>query len=481
MWERFFSAYAIEDVLEILAKEGSTAKIIAGGTDLMLELRNGLRPKVGTVVDISRIHRLSEIWQDESGMLHVGALASHNDCVASRLVVENAFPLAQACWSIGSPQIRNRGSIGGNLVTASPANDTIPALVALGASVVLRSSRGERIVPLDSFYLGVRKTVMEADELMIEVLIPPRSEQARGVFIKHALRNAQAISLVNTAIALELKDGRVASAAITLGAVAPVIIHASKAETFLVGKPLTAETAAEAAAIAMEEASPISDIRSSASYRKAMVRVIVRRGLEAIRLGEEKQGFPDDPVLLWGDTINPLHREQEDSTSESLMLHTRETPIVTRVNGKEYRSAGGQTGSLLDFIRNQLLLTGSKEGCAEGECGACTVYLDGAAVMSCLVPAPRGHGAEIVTIEGLADEGELNLVQSAFVEEGAVQCGFCTPGFVMSATKLLEEVPNPTKEQIKQSITGNLCRCTGYYKIIRAIEQAAEKKYGISR
>mgnify|MGYP001128905563 CR=1 FL=1 len=149
--------------------------------------------------------------------------------------------------------------------------------------------------------------------------------------------------------------------------------------------------------------------------------------------------------------------------------------IRLKVNGEEYELEVKSNDTLLDIIRDRLSLTGTKRGCDTGDCGACTVLLEGKPVNSCLVLAIEVDGKEVVTIEGLTKEGKLNLIQEAFIEEGAVQCGFCTPGMILSAKALLDENPNPTEGEVKTAIAGNLCRCTGYVKIIKAISSAAEK------
>jgi carbon-monoxide dehydrogenase medium subunit len=285
--------------------------------------------------------------------------------------------------------------------------------------------------------------------------------------MKLALRRAQAISIIDAAIILDLDGNTVKSASITLGAVAPTIIHTGESEKYLAGKRLTEDVIEEAARITMESCRPIDDIRGSAVYRREMVRVCTMRGLRSLRDGQEQNGMPPEPILLWGkDHVNgkvPPSRQFPAS------------PIETTINGKKYTFTSGHDKTLLRLLREEGNLIGTKEGCAEGECGACTVFLDGKAVMACLVPAPRAHGAEITTVEGLASGGDLHPVQEAFIEHGAVQCGYCTPGFLMSSAMLLEEKSNPTRSEIEQAITGNLCRCTGYYKIVQAIEDAGSK------
>ncbi|MBO8158401.1 (2Fe-2S)-binding protein [Thermosyntropha sp.] len=149
--------------------------------------------------------------------------------------------------------------------------------------------------------------------------------------------------------------------------------------------------------------------------------------------------------------------------------------ISLKVNGKPYTVEVEEDMRLLDLLRDKLGFTGVKEGCAEGECGACSVIMDGNLVTSCLVMAFQADGKEIITIEGLqSEDGTLHPIQQAFLDEGAVQCGFCTPAMVLAAKALLDKNPNPTDEQIKEGISGNLCRCTGYAKIVSAVKKAAE-------
>ncbi len=469
MWHIYYTPTTIDETLRLLGQHGSDARVIAGGTDLLIELERKIRtPRV--LIDISHIPDLDQI-RLEQNVVHLGPLVTHNHVVASQVIVEHAYPLARACWEVGAPQIRNRGTIAGNVITASPANDTIAPLWALGASVTLRSIRGERTLPFYEFYKGVRQTALAADEMLTDISFPAMNDEERGTFIKLALRRAQAISVVNCAVILELHRDAIVKAHITYGSVAPTIVRAPDVEKHLIGKSLTDEVIHKAGALAMSAARPIDDVRGSAAYRIEMLHITTLRALRQIRDGRERADYPDQPVMLWGKTNGHFPAWPEPQ----LIAHTENGPeaIQTTINGKRYSIRGANDKTLLRMLRENAGLIGTKEGCAEGECGACTVFLDGIAVMACMVAAPRAHGAHITTIEGLVHDRRLHPVQDAFVKHNAVQCGYCTPGFVMAGASLLDEQPQPTNYQIQQSISGNLCRCTSYYNIVTAIHEAA--------
>ncbi|NDJ61742.1 MAG: 2Fe-2S iron-sulfur cluster binding domain-containing protein [Chloroflexi bacterium] len=472
MWTQYFTVTSVTEALQLLAEHRERARVIAGGTDILIELERGQRPGVEVLIDISRVPGLNTITM-YGDAIRLGPLVTHNQIVASELIITRGLPLAQACWEVGAPQIRNRATIAGNLITASPANDTITPLWALDAHVTLTALEGERTVPIREFYTGLRRTIMRPDELLTAITFPALAANERGVFIKLGLRRAQAISVVNTAVVLALaEDQTVARASIALGSVAPTIIQTPVAEQALIGRALTPGVIDEVARLAAATPTPIDDVRSTAEYRTEMVRVLVARALRTLAADSQAPTWAEAPAMLWGPGQG--HAPADWSGVVAHQAGTAITPIETTINGEPRQITTGHDKTLLRFLREDAGLIGTKEGCAEGECGACTVFLDGAAVMACMVAAPRAHGAVIETVEGLRDGDQLHPIQAAFIDQAAVQCGYCTPGFLMAGAKLLEEHPQPTRAQIEQSISGNLCRCTGYYQIIQAFIEASQ-------
>ena len=467
MWDKYYSVTCVDEALEILHQDKEKAKIIAGGTDLILEIKQGIHGNISSLVDISRIPELTKIFIDQDGFIHIGPGVTHNQCVVSEVIRKYAFPLAQACYGVGTPQIRNVATVAGNLATASPANDTITPLIALDADIVLASKEKTRIVKLVEFYKGVRSTLLQPGEMIVDIKFKKIADNQKGVFKRYILRETHSISVVNTSIIITLQKNIISHASISLGCVAPTVFRARDAEKFLVGKELNKENIIRASEIAQKSAKPINDIRASNKYRSRLVKLLVAESLNEIQHGEEKKSFPDTPVLLWG------KEQYSPKKLEVQRIHTAETQIQTKINNHEFLITNNQKGLLIDVIREGAGLIGTKLGCGEGECGACTVFMDGLSVFSCLIPAPRAQGAEIITIEGVSNSEQLHPVQQSFVDEGAIQCGYCTPGFIMSSIQLLDEIPNPSVQQIKEGLAGNLCRCTGYYRIIAAVEKAA--------
>jgi carbon-monoxide dehydrogenase medium subunit len=274
------------------------------------------------------------------------------------------------------------------------------------------------------------------------------------VFLKFGLRSGRSIAVVSVAVLLTLDSGWIRKARLALGAVSPRIQRSRRAESILLGQSPTDAVFELAAQAAAEDCAPISDLRATADYRRRLVKALTRRALELCR--EDRA-----PQVRLGVGGVPL------------------TEVRCRVNGVEtVWPAAGLT--LLQALRSIGLqhdpLTGTKEGCAEGECGACTVLLDDQAVLACLTPAAAAHGRSVRTVEGLAQGEKLSALQNAFIQAGAVQCGYCTPGLLMSGTALLENYPDPTPEQIREALSGNLCRCTGYTMLVEAVTAAAHSQ-----
>ena len=272
---------SLSEALEILAKEGEKVRVLAGGTDLLVKIQEGVdAPEL--VVDIGELEELKGI-KEESGIIELGPLVTHAGVMASELLKEKAPVLVAACSEVGAPQIRVRGTIGGNLATASPAGDSIPALYVLGAIVVLKSREGEREVPIENFFTGVKQTVIRPDELLTAVRFPAMNEAGRCFFKKLGQRKALAIAKVTVACCLVIREGIIENIRIALGAVAPTVIRSSRAESYLEGQSLTEEVIARAGQMISEESRAISDIRSTEKYRNEMTGLLLMRGLAEAR------------------------------------------------------------------------------------------------------------------------------------------------------------------------------------------------------
>ena len=280
---------------EILRFLGEGTRLIAGGTDLIPFMRAGrLAPQV--LVDIGRIPSLRGIWR-EDGWLRVGAATTHAELVRSPLVREMVPMLAEAAGHIGSQQVRNRGTIGGNICTASPAADTVPPLLALGAMVRVVSRKGERRLPLEAFLHGPGQTALQPDEYLADVWIPLPSRRPAQAFLKIGQRNAMAISLVNGAVALSLRDGVIDHVALALGAVAPTVVRCRATEAMLCGRQLQPALLSEAAEAVRQSIRPISDVRGSCAYREYLAVVVARRLLEqAVRQASANQALTNQAM-----------------------------------------------------------------------------------------------------------------------------------------------------------------------------------------
>ncbi len=274
----YVEAKDVAHAVALLAEHGGKAKVLAGGTDLLVEIKHAVHnPEL--IVDISQLRELKVIAVADDG-LHIGALATHGEIMSSP-VIQTMFPaLVEAAHSIGAMQTRNLGTLGGNLITCVPSMDSGPALMALEALVTIAGADGERQMPLAELFVGPRRTSLKPGDLLIDIVIPKKNLDKPAAFEKFGLRKGQALALVNVGAAFFVDKGNFREPRIALGAVAPTVMRAPKAEAFLDGRKIGAEAMAEAGRLAATEAKPIDDFRASAGYRRDLIAVLTKRALE---------------------------------------------------------------------------------------------------------------------------------------------------------------------------------------------------------
>ncbi len=269
-----------EDALDLLSQYGERGRVLAGGTDLLVAMKFR-RDTPEHVINLKAIEELKGISVDESHLIRIGGLTTLGDIERSEVIGKELPVLRDAVRVMASVQIRNLGTVGGNLCSAWPSADTAPPLIALGASVKVRGTQGERTVLLEDFFQGPGKIDKKRDEILTEVQIPIPEENSSGAYLKLMRRNAMDLAIVGVAAQIQLDPGREKCniARIALGAVANTPVRATEAEEAVMNKPFDAKTAAEAGQIASENVSPRSSIRASGEYRKEMVAVQVKKAL----------------------------------------------------------------------------------------------------------------------------------------------------------------------------------------------------------
>ncbi len=473
-------AQSVEEAITLLNEPGVTARILCGGTDFTIELRRG-EVTCDRVVDVSRIPELHRLERQNDEVV-IGAAVSFARLLTSDLIRKTAPILAEMAAEAGAVQLRNMGSLGGNVANAALAADSLPVLVALDAEADLAGPESERTLPVVGLVTGPGRTALQPGELITAFRFRP--PEGRSTFIKLGRRNALNIARLSMSAVGRLDAaGRIAEVRLVPGAALRQTRRVTEVEELLVGHPPESELLRAAGERMARVMIDVSGHRWSTPYKQPVIATLTRRALARIFCPAE-----DEERAGTLETMERLHREPDhpvaprapepESHPHPHVVHAGPPrPLTFTLNGEEVTVAVPVGLSLLTVLRDTLGMVGAKEGCYGGECGACTVILDGEAVLSCLLLAHQVAGREVVTIEGLGGPGGgLNDLQEAFIEHGAVQCGICIPGMILSAEALLARTLDPTRAAIRYAIAGNLCRCTGYQQIVDAIAATAEKR-----
>jgi xanthine dehydrogenase iron-sulfur cluster and FAD-binding subunit A len=452
-------------------------RLLAGGQSLMpmLNMRFAFPDHV---IDLNRVAGLSGITL-VGETLRIGAMTRQRDLQDDPVVQRRLPLLAEALTHVGHTQTRNRGTIGGSLCHLDPAAELVAVAVALDAMIEIVGPEGSRTIPAAEFPLGYMTPCLAPDELVAAVHIPLPPEHHGACFTEFSRRHGD-FAIVSAAVLLTLDTaGRIDRASVTLGGVAAAPLRMPAVEAALCGSQPGAALFAKVAVGGDIDA--MSDAQIPAWYRRRLATVLMRRALETAH-ARFVAGPSSSPAMTRPPTP---HRAPDASSAEpyGTAWVAGSSPATTtgagrlvqlRVNGHSHTATVPVRKTLADFLREDLKLTGTHLGCEHGVCGACTVLLDGRAVRSCLMLATQADGHEIRTVEGLAPSPtELHPLQRAFCDHHGLQCGFCTPGLLTTLTAFLQDCPNPTAEEVRIAVSGNICRCTGYQAIVDATLHAA--------
>lgn len=465
---------SLSEATSILKQYGERAGVLAGGTYLLVQMKME-RQAPELILNIKRIHGLAGVSGSDDGV-HIGPCSTMYAIRNLPEIQRDYAALAEACAAFGSTQIQKMGTIGGNLCNGSPASDTVPALMAFDAQLVLNSATDERQLAVETFLLGPGETALREGELLASIHLPRPRRGTGSAFIKIS-RVAADLAKVSAAAVLVQKEGRIVRCRLAFGSVASSVMRAKKAEQLLTGQPFSRSLALEAGKIASEEVSPIDDVRSTAWYRRQVVKAVTHDVLCQAweRARQDETSSKDRSAAHGGKNASVVQHATPNNTPRAIRNAVRvgpgeKHPISLMVNGERQPLWVTPNELLLNVLRERLGLTGTKYGCGIGECGACTVHLDGEPALACLTLAIAVDGSEVRTVEGLQHaDGKLDPLQDAFIQQQAFQCGYCTPGMLMMTKSMLNEMPAPTEDHVREYLRGNRCRCTGFASIVRAV------------
>jgi xanthine dehydrogenase iron-sulfur cluster and FAD-binding subunit A len=474
----YHAATSVDEALEVLAEFGPDANALSGGQSLIPMMNFRLARPVG-LVDLNAIPGLAYI-RDEPEQLVVGALTRHRALEQSAVVAAQVPLLAEAVPHIGHVQIRNRGTVGGSVAHADPAAEIPAVLTAMAGEVELTNSAGLRVVPADQFFKGYYTTAVEPGELVTAVRFPSLPAEWGWSFVELARRPGD-FCVVAAAVGVLLDErGVVADARLALCGAGDRPLRLRAVESALVGQPSGADAYAAAADLARRNLEPHETAQASAAYRRDMVAVIVARALgraarRAGAVGVPRSVAPNHGVRANGPPVAspPGDPAASDPSVIEPGTGTDRRAVRCTVNRSPQQALVEPRRMLSDYLRHDLGLTGTHVGCEHGVCGACTVLVDGEAVRSCLFLAVQAAGRSITTIEGIEQAGVLHPLQAALRDRHGLQCGFCTPGVIMTMTAFLRQNVAPAEDEIREALGGNICRCTGYVQIVEAVKQAA--------